>query len=381
MSHVSGRPSLAPGGLQACEMQQTRGTGSDSSAHARSGQRRRSEQSLRPRASERPRPLGAALGAAEAPRTGRGRGQGCGWRGRRPCGAEESESRGRRQGPGVWGRDTAPRWGPSPPGKPEPGGLLGPAFPPSPHPRPPGPHKPSVQRSTAQDAVLPSPPPAPPGGPLRPPPPPGSSLTTPGHLSQVSSLTPAGSGPPRPPKVWARPASTQSSPRAQQGLRRGRVVKLQFIPVDTEAQETGEPPCLPPKRMLTTRVSFPRPLTPQSSQTLTTLRPSEAGPLLLSLTRSYPGAFARALLAEGFAHHHSWSSKTAERLSRLPYLQLSAHLPCDPPHMLPCHPVIPGEWLVPDTLSAGPAWWWLRAPAVPVQRGSQETCVPRMKNV
>lgn len=134
MSHVSGRPSLAPGGLQACEMQQTRGTGSDSSAHARSGQRRRSEQSLRPRASERPRPLGAALGAAEAPRTGRGRGQGCGWRGRRPCGAEESEPRGRRQGPGVWGRDTAPRWGPSPPGKPEPGGLLGPAFPPSPHP-------------------------------------------------------------------------------------------------------------------------------------------------------------------------------------------------------------------------------------------------------
>ena len=103
-----------------------------------------------------------------------------------------------------------------------------------------------------------------PGGPLRPPLPPGSSLTTPGHLSQVSSLTPAGSGPPCPPKVWARPASTQSSPGAQQGLRRGRVVKLQFISVDTEAQETGEPPCLPPKRLLTIGVSFPRPLTPHS---------------------------------------------------------------------------------------------------------------------
>ena len=51
---------------------------------------------------------------------------------------------------------------------------------------------------------------------------------------------------------------------AQQGLRRGRVVKLQFISVDTEAQETGEPPCLPPKRLLTIGVSFPRPLTPHS---------------------------------------------------------------------------------------------------------------------
>ncbi|CAN0572515.1 unnamed protein product [Rangifer tarandus platyrhynchus] len=48
MNHVSGRPSLVPGGLQACEMEQIRGTGSDGSAYAGSGQRPMSEQSPRP---------------------------------------------------------------------------------------------------------------------------------------------------------------------------------------------------------------------------------------------------------------------------------------------------------------------------------------------
>lgn len=101
MSHVSGRPSL-PGGLQACEMEQIRGTGSDGSAHAGSGQRPMSEQSPRPPRSlratttsggRRPRsPRGQARAGARVADGGAGR----------PCGAEASECRGRRQGPGLW---------------------------------------------------------------------------------------------------------------------------------------------------------------------------------------------------------------------------------------------------------------------------------------
>lgn len=289
------------------------------------GQRRRSEQSLGPRASERPRPLGAALGATEPPRTGPGRGQGCGRRGGRPCGAEESESHGRRQGPGVRRPDTAPRWGPSLPGKPEPGGLLGSAFPPSPHPRPPRPHKPSVQRPTAWAAALPSPPPP------TPTPTPtwrpseaasSSSRVFPDHtwspLPGILSNS-CGLGPSPPPKGGGQacrvPASTRSSPRAQQGLRGGRVVKLQFISVETEAQETGEPPRQPPKGMLTTWVSFPRPLPPHSHPRLSPPAafrgPSPSTPRAHTLL---PQGLGTCSPHRKLAHHHSRPSKTAEAI-------------------------------------------------------------------
>ncbi|XP_060252792.1 basic salivary proline-rich protein 1-like [Ovis aries] len=319
MSHVSGRPSLAPGGLQSYEMEQIRGTGSDGSAHAGWGsaagqsrawahEPRRDRDLWEPRWGPRS-PRGQARagarvadGGAAGPVERRSqnptegdRAQACGVGTRRLGGAPHSLGS---QNLGVFWALPFPRVSS----------------------RPPRPQKPSVQRPTAWAAVLPSPPPPPPGGPLRPPPPPpGSSLTTPGHLSQVASLTPAGSGPPRPPKVGARPAVSLpppgAAPRAQQGLRGGRVVKLQFISVETEAQETGEPPRWPPKGMLTTRVSFPRPLTPHSHPRLSPAAafrgPSPSTPRAHTLL---PQGLCTCSPHRKLAHHHSRPSKTAEAI-------------------------------------------------------------------
>lgn len=316
MSHVSGRPSLAPGGLQACEMEQIRGTGSDGSAHAGSGQRPMSEQSPRPPRSLRAATTsGSRAGVRGAPEDRPGPGPGLRTEGR--AGPVERGRQNAAEGDRVQacGPDIAPRRAPSLPAKPEPGGLLDPAFPPIPHPRSaseaaparPAPQTLCVQRSTARDEGLPSPPPPPSGGPPRPPSPPGSALTTPGQLSQVSCLTPAGLGPLPAPQGWG-PGLPHTSlhpeqPRAQQGLRKGSVVRLQFIPVETEAQEMREPPCPPPKGTFTARVSFPRPLTlhshPRLSPPCCLQRPSPPCPLLAPRC-SYPRAFARAFLARRF---------------------------------------------------------------------------------
>lgn len=167
---------------------------------------------------------------------------------------------------------------PSLPAKLEPGGLLDPAFPPSPHPRSASEAAPAhpaltnplcpALRSQGRGPALPTPTPA-----WRPSEAAFSSRVFPDHtwspLPGILSNSCGLGAPPRPKgggQVCHVPASTQSSPWAQQGLRKGSVVRLQFILVETEAQEMREPPCPPPKGTFATRVSFPQPLTLQSSQ-------------------------------------------------------------------------------------------------------------------
>ncbi|XP_055276114.1 collagen alpha-1(III) chain-like [Moschus berezovskii] len=195
----------------ACEGEQIRGAASDGRAQAGAGQRR-----ARAHEPPRDRDLREARCGPRSPQDRPGRGQGCGRRGGRACGAEHSQSRGRRRGPGLCGRDTAPGWGRALPSKPEPGGVLGPAFPPSRHRRP---HQPPVSSAAA---APPSPPRLEALGAA------SSSRVGPDHAGPPL-LVPShsrGLGPSPPPTGGGQacrvPASTWSSARAQQGLRRDR---------------------------------------------------------------------------------------------------------------------------------------------------------------
>lgn len=161
MSHVSGRPSLAPGGLQACEMQQTRGTGSDSSAHAL-GAAPQVRAEPAPTSLRETTTSGSRGGGRGGPEDRPGPGPGLRMEGPQALWSGGVRIPRKETGPRRVGSGHSTSVGPLTPWEAGTWRSSGPCLSPESPPRPPGPHKPSVQRSTAQDAVLPSPPPAPP---------------------------------------------------------------------------------------------------------------------------------------------------------------------------------------------------------------------------